>query len=299
MPQTNPLLSTLCILAAMFTLGIADNFVVLISDASSLWMFLATRSAVAVPLIITLSWLGMGTLRAKRPFWVLLRNLFNATALMIYFGSLALLPIGVVVAGLFTAPIFVLVFSVLFRGQKVGLWRWAAVGIGFTGALLVVWPEDGGITWLTLLPLLAGVFYAINAIGTRSWCEGESTLVMTLFYFAIIGLYGLVGVLVLTYGPFDAPAGADGWLLRGYVTPDVTMVWVTGVQIVGSIAGVALITKGYQLGEASYVAIVEYSLIVFASLFAWLLWGQLLGTTALFGIALIILSGSIIALRSK
>lgn len=299
MQHTNPMLSTLCILSAMFVLGIADNLIVLVSDTSSLWLFQAARSGVALPMIACLTLFGLGTLRAKRPAWVLLRNFFNALALLIYFGCLAVLPVGVVVAGLFTAPIFVMVFSVIFRGQKVGLWRWAAVAIGFGGALLVVWPADGALTWLSFLPIVAGVSYAISAIGTRAWCEGESALVMTLAYFAIIGVFGAIGLLILTVWPIDAATGVDGWVARGYVTPDATMIFVTLAQAVASIVGVVLLTRGYQLGEASYVAINEYSLIVFASGFAWLFWGQSLGVMALVGIAFIIVSGAVIALRSR
>jgi len=162
-----------------------------------------------------------------------------------------------------------------------------------------LWPEDGTLTWLSLLPILAGVFYAIGALGTRAWCEGEDALVMAFAYFFILGVYGLIGLIVLTLAPVDAAIGADGWVQRGYVTPDITTLWVTLAQAIGSIIGVVLLTKGYQLGEASFVAINEYALIVFASLFAWIIWGQTLGTLALFGIALIILSGAIIALRSN
>jgi len=86
---------------------------------------------------------------------------------------------------------------------------------------------------------------------------------------------------------------------RGYVEPNLTVVLVVVAQAVGSIIGVVLLTRGYQLGEASYVAINEYSLIVFASFFAWVMWGQTFGVIALIGIAMIIASGSIIALRSK
>lgn len=299
MQDTNPTLSTIFILSGMLVLGVSDNLVVLISQSSSLWLFHAARSLATLPMIALLAVIGFGTLYAIRPRYVLARNFFTATALLIYFGCLAVLPIGVVVAGMFTAPIFVLLFSILFRGEKVGVWRWVAVGLGFGGAILVVWPEDGGLTWMSLLPILAGVFYATGAIGTRAWCEGESVLVMTLAYFAILGVYGAIGLSILTLWPIDAPEGAAGWVLRGYVTPDATMVWVVLAQAVGSIAGVAFLTRGYQLGEASYVAINEYSLIVFASLFAWILWGQTLGLVALVGIALIILSGAIIALRSK
>ncbi len=295
MQKNNPALSTLCTLLGMFVLGVSDNLIVLVSDTSSLWLFHAVRSVLAMILIAALVVAGIGTLRAIRPRWVLARSFFNATALLIYFGCFAFLPIGVIVAGLFTAPIFVLVFSVLFRGQTVGLWRWCAVGLGFAGALMVVWPQNGGLTWLSLLPILAGVFYAVSALGTRAWCEGEDVWVMTFAYFLVLGLYGLIGLIALTVWP----AETDGWVQRGYVPVDRTMIWVVVVQAIGSLIGVVLLTRGYQLGEASYVAINEYSLIVFASVFAWLMWGQVLGPVAIWGIALIIMSGAIIALRSK
>jgi drug/metabolite transporter (DMT)-like permease len=108
-----------------------------------------------------------------------------------------------------------------------------------------------------------------------------------------------VGVAALTIWPMDAPPGVDGWLQRGLVPMTTTMFWVTIGQAVGSITGVGLLTRGYQLGEASYVAINEYSLIVFAAIFGWIIWDQTLGVLALVGIACIITSGSIIALRSK
>lgn len=299
MQTTNPKLSTICTLTGMFVLGVSDNLIVLVSDVSSLWLFHAARSAVALPLIALLAVFGVTVLRAHRPKWVLARNFFTATALLIYFGCLAVLPVGVVVAGLFTAPIFVLVLSVLFRGQSIGLWRWLAVSIGFGGALMIVWPQNGGLTWFAMLPIVAGMFYAVGAIGTRAWCEGEDAFVMAAAYFLILGVYGAIGLAVLTVWPIDAAIGVDGWMQRAYVPPDLTMVLVVVAQAVGSITGVVLLTRGYQLGEASYVAINEYSLIVFASLFAWLMWGQTLGALALCGIALIIVSGSIIALRAK
>jgi len=212
----------ICTIAGMFVLGATDNLIVLVSDVSSLWLFHAARTVVAIPLIALLATLGWGTMRAKRPLWVLARNFFTGTALLIYFGCLAVLPIGVVVAGLFTAPIFVLVFSALFRAETVGVWRWMAVAIGFAGALLIVWPEEGGLTWLSALPIVAGVFYAIGAIGTRAWCEDEDALVMAASYFFILGIYGVIGLAALTLWPVEVAPGVEGWVQRGYVTPDLT-----------------------------------------------------------------------------
>ncbi|MDA9207251.1 DMT family transporter [Octadecabacter sp.] len=299
MQETRPLLSMLCTLSGMFSLGLTDNLIVLVSETSSLWVFQTLRAVVAIGIIAAITIMGFTSLRAKRPYWVFLRNFFNAAALLVYFGCLAFLPIGVVASGFLTAPIFVLIFSVIFRGLKAGPMRWLAVALGFAGALMVVWPEDGTLTWLSLMPISAGALYAISAIGTRSWCEGEGTMVMTFAYIAILGAMGAVGLVVLTVWPVVAPDGAAGWLHRGYVAPDTTTWFVVVAQAVGSIIGVLLLTRGYQLGESSFVAINEYSMIIFASFFAWLLWGQTLGTIAFFGIACIILSGTIIALRSK
>lgn len=299
MQNTRPLLSVACTLSGMAVLGVSDNLIPFISDLSSLWLFQFARSALALPLMMLVALLGFASLRARRPLYVLARNVFTGTALLVYFGCLAFLPIGVVVAGLFTAPVFVLLFSVMFRGEQIGAWRVVAVAVGFGGALLIVWPADGRLTALSLLPVLAGALYAIGAIGTRAWCEGEDVLVVTFGYFAILGIYGLCGLIALTIWPLDAPLGPNGWVTRGWVAPDAAMVWVTVVQAVGSVIGVGLLTRGYQLGEASYVAVNEFSLIVFASLVGWVMWGQTMGWAALVGVACIVASGTIIALRSN
>lgn len=297
--HTTPKLSMLYTLAGMFVLAVTDNSIPLISGEGSLWLFQATRTTLVIPILFVLTLMGIGTLRAKRPRWVIARNFFTATSMLIYFGCLAFLPIGVVVAGLLTSPIFVLVLTIALRGQSVGIWRWAAVAAGFTGALLVVWPPDGTITAITFLPILAGLFYAVGAIGTREWCEGENVMVMNAAFFGILGLYGVIGLVVLSYLQIEPAAGPEGWVTRAFMPYTPTMIWVTVVQAIGSIIGVGLLVRGYQLGEASYVAINEYSIIVFASFFGWLIWGQTLGLMALLGIALIVVAGSIIALRSK
>ena len=299
MQATRPVLSTAFTLSGMLVLGLSDNTVPMVSAESGLWAFQALRSALGVPVLIGLSLVGFGTLLPRAIGPVMARNFFTATALLIYFGCLAFLPLGVVVAGLFTAPIFVLVISVLFRGLKVGPWRWLAVAAGFAGALMVVWPEEGGLTALALLPIVAGLFYAVGAVATRAWCEGESTVALTAGYFLILGLYGCAGMAALALWPVPAPPGPEGWLLRGAVPQDGALVFWTGVQALGSVLGVAFLTRGYQLGEASFVAVNEYSLLVFATVFAWAIWGQTVGPLALAGMALIVGSGAVIALRSR
>ena len=293
--STKPALAAISVLGGMAALGLTDNFVPHISERGSLWQFHLVRSVMAFVVLGAVVAFGYGSLRAKRPIAVLGRSLFQAGAMLIYFGCLSVLPIGVVVAGLFTSPLFVVLISILFQGKSVGLFRWAAVVIGFVGALMVIRPDPSALDPISFLPIVAGLLYAIGAVATRAWCEGESTLILTAGFFGMLGVFGLIGVFVVSG---EAPAGHDGFVLRSWGPLDAEMLFWFAVQAVGSLIGIGLIFRGYLLGEASHVAVFEYSLLVFASFWAWVLWDQTVPVLGLFGMVLIALAGSIIALRS-
>ncbi len=291
-----PGLAAASILGGMAALGLTDNFVPYISERGSLWQFHFLRALMAFVVLAALVTLGFASLRPKRPLAVLGRSFFQAGAMLIYFGCLSVLPIGVVVAGLFTSPLFVVLISILFQGKRVGPFRWAAVVIGFIGALMVIRPDPAALDPIAFLPILAGLLYAIGAVATRAWCEGESTMTLTAGFFGMLGLFGLIGIFAVSA---EAPAGHAGFVLRSWGPLDGSMFFWIAVQAVGSLIGIGLIFRGYQLGEASQVAVFEYSLLVFASFWAWVLWGQTVPPLGLAGMALIALAGSIIALRSN
>ena len=103
--QTRPMAAALCMIGAMVLLGFVDNFVATVAEEISIWQFLAVRASMAIPLICLMSMLGLGTMRPKRFWAVAVRSLLTATGLMLYFGSLAFMPIAQSLAGLFTSPI--------------------------------------------------------------------------------------------------------------------------------------------------------------------------------------------------
>jgi drug/metabolite transporter (DMT)-like permease len=279
----------------MFVLGITDNFVPYITETGSLWQFHMLRGVLAVVLLALLAVAGVGMIRPLSLRAVLGRSLFPASAMLIYFGCLSVLPIGVVVAGLFTAPLFVLLISVVFQGARVGPMRIAAVLMGFVGALLVIQPDPRALDPVAFLPIVAGLLYAIGAVVTRLWCAQESTIALSAGFFGMLALFGAIGLSIL---PTGGPAGFDGFVLRGWVPVTTDMWFWIAVQAVGSIVGIGLIFRGYLMGEAGYVAVFEYSLLVFASFWAWILWDQTVGALALFGMALIAGAGAVITLRS-
>ena len=290
-----PLAAAMAMLVAMAVIGFVDTFIGEIAKTVGLWQFHAMRSAFMMPLLILMPVLGLGVLRPRRWRRVLARSAVLSTSMMLYFGALGLMPVAQALAGMFTSPIFVLLINVVVMGQRIGPWRIGAVLLGFAGVLLVLQPGAGGISLLMLMPVAAGFFYAVSAIATRSWCEGESAVALLAANMAMLGLIG--GVVALGLSAL-ANGGEAGFLLRGWtweIGPALS--WI-GLQAVCSLGAVFLIIRAYQMDIPSNVAVFEYAVMGFGPFFAWLLWRQEVGMLQMMGIGLIILAGLVIALRS-
>lgn len=281
-------------------IGFTDNFVRIIAAEAGLWQFHAIRSVLA-GLLIALAAVPLGLrLRPVRLWAVAARSLLHGAAVMIYFGCLAFLPVVQVAAGLFTAPIFVLLISRFAFGHRIGPYRIAAVGLGFLGMILVLGPGQGAAIGLaTVLPVAAAVLYALGNIATREWCAGESASVLTAGFFVAIGLIGLVGLGALALWPQPATEGQAGFVLRGWVAPGGTFWLWTVVQAAGSLVAIGAMVRGYQLAEASRVAVFEYAVLPAAALWGWLIWGEVPDAVAVLGMVLIAAAGATIALRAR
>ncbi len=297
--EDRPMAAAGVVILSMLMLGALDNTVSIIARDTGLWQFHFLRAVLASGLILALAKMGVVTVRPVRRWAVALRGGLTGVAMLFYFGSLAFLPLGQVAAGLFTAPIWVMIISALFLGRPIGLLRASAAAIGFAGVLMVLRPFETGLNPLAFLPMVAGFFYALGALATRQYCTGESTFSMLLYFFLSLGVFGLIGSAVMTLWPHEVPAGTAGFILRGIGPMSGLSILLTMVQAVGAIIAVGLIFKGYQLGEAGQVAIYEYSLLIFAAGWSYVLFSQPLGLIPALGMGLIVISGAIISLRSR
>lgn len=299
MINQNPLRAAITMVCAMAVIGVIDNFIIRLATEIGLWQFHVIRTAMALPLIVVLSWLGFGQLASLRLWAVLLRGSLITIAMMFYFSALALMSIAEALAGLFTSPIFILLISAIALRQRIGPWRILAVALGFIGILFVLQPDPRDFDTNVLIPMAGGFFYALGMITTRMLCERESTLAMLLNNFVMLGLAGAVGLILLDLWPMVAAPGPAGFVTRGWVWPMwQALPWV-GLQAIGSVIGVFLITKAYQLGEPSFVSVFEYSVMIFGPLFAWVAFGQAITFWQIIGIILIVGAGGVIAVRSK
>lgn len=281
-------------------IGFTDNWVRVIAAEAGLWQFHATRTALAIALLALLAApLGLRLKPVNLPA-VLARSAIHGLAILIYFGALAFLPVAMVAAGLFTAPIFVLLISWLAYGERIGPFRIFAVLLGFAGAVLVLGPEAlNGASLPALLPIIAGALYALGNVATRKWCPDESAETLLAGFFLALGLMGIVGMLALTLWPLPVPTGTAGFLQRGPLWPSNTFWFWTMVQAAGSLLGVGMMVRAYQLADATRVSVFEYIILPISAVWSWVLWGQVLTPASVLGMLLIVTAGVVIAVSAR
>lgn len=288
------------VLVYAMVIGFTDNYVRVIAAEAGLWQFHATRAAMAWAILLVLA--RPLRLRLRPVNWraVAARSAIHGGGMLIYFGALAFLPVAQVAAGLFTAPIFVLLISRLAYGQAIGPLRVLAVAVGFAGVILVLGPQAmAGATLAAALPVLAGALYALGNIATRAWCPEESAETLLGGFFAALGVMGLIGMALLAVFPAEVPAGQAGFVLRGPVWPTAEFWFWTFVQAAGSLLGVGMMIRAYQIADAGRVSVFEYVILPASALWGWLLWSEQQSALAALGMALIALAGVIIALRPR
>lgn len=298
-PSSRPLFGAAMIVSGMMLIGFIDNFVQVFANYAGLWQFHLVRSVIAIPAIFVVARIAGAGLKPISWRGSMLRTTLITASMLLYFGSLPMAPIAQVGAGLFTSPIWVLVFSALFFHAPVGPRRILAVAIGFAGAMLILRPWESGFTVWSVVPIIAGALYALAMIATRRYCADEPTLGLNLLFFTMLGLAGAIGAGILKLAPQPDLAADAAFFFQGWIWPLPLPAWgLLAMQAFGSIIAVLMLTKGYQSAETSLVIPFEYTFLISASVTAWLIFGERVDQMTLIGMVLIVGAGVFIALRS-
>lgn len=288
------------ILVYAMIIGYTDNYVVVIAENAGLWQFHLTRSLMTAGILAVVALLWSVRIRPRRWKGVIARSAIHGAAMVIYFGALGYLDVALVAAGLFTAPIWVLIINRLAYGRSISALQGLAVGLGFVGVLLVLGPSAlAGASLPAVLPVIAGALYAMGNIATNEWCEGETAVTIVAGFFAALGVIGLIGMIVLWVIGSEVPPGTDYFLFRGPVWPDQAFWFWTFVQAAGSLLGVGLMIRAYQATEASRASVMEYVILPASAFWTYVIWGKGLGLTEACGMVLIAAAGIAVAFGGK
>jgi len=291
-----PALAAMLLVGGISLLGLSDNLVRLVSDDVGLGMYHFLRSAISVALFLLLKAVFGFVLLPVRWGPALVRTFLISMAMALFFSVLSFLPVAVAGAGLFTSPVFVLIFSALFFGLRPGWRRLTAVIFGSAGVWLILQPDADNFHLIQLLPVCAGAFYALSSIVTRRYCADESPYALTAMYMVMLGAVGALWSVASDLLSLTSTAGQTAFFLRGLSWPDLPGLGWIALMAVLSVIGVCMITKAYQLAETSYMAVFEYSYLITAGIIGWLLWDDRFGAAAAAGIVLIVCAGVLVSL---
>ena len=240
---------------------------------SQIMFFRCAVALIPVLVIIRLRG-GIGILRTRQKNLHLLRSLMGISAMGLAFYAFSLMPLAEAVSLLHTAPLFMTALSVLILRETVGIRRWMALLLGFSGMLLVVRPGSGMSESGSLFMLAAAFLIGCTTIVIRHLSKNDDPVCIT-FYFTVTGV--IVSML--------------GLILQGWTVPpasDLALLMLVG--LLGVLAQY-LLTLSYQRLAIAIVSPLKYLTIVFSGVIGYLIWGDIPDLQSLCGIALIIATG--------
>lgn len=235
-----------------------------------------------VPIALLMAWRPRQGIawRSRRPGLQICRSLLLIVEMGMFVWAFKTLPLADVQAVAACTPLLVVALSVPVLGEKVGWRRWAAVGLGFAGVLLIVRPGFQTIGTGTLVVLGGALLWAIYQIQLRIVGRQDSATTSALWS-------AVVGAVVMSFvAPFDwTPPDMRGWLL------------LVAAALLGAL-GHTIYSRAFVLAPASVLQPFNYLMLVFATLFGWLIFDQLPDAWTVAG-ALLIVAGGLYALHRE
>ena len=290
------------LLSGVFVLALQDSLVKLMSPQTSFWQFQILRAIGNLGFVTLLAMIGsgLGLLIPRNRSAVSLRAGLMTICMFCFFAGAPYLSVAQMAAGLYTYPLFVSALAGPVLGEKVGPWRIGALAIGCVGAAFILSPWDDDFSWIQILPVMAGFFYALNILTIRHSCRHESPLALAFTVALAFFVSGVIGAMVLTFFPVSEgaqqamPFVAIGW-------PELTFI-VIGFAFFCSVlnlAGNICLSRAYQTADSSWLAPMDFSYLIFAGIWGRLIFDSWPPPDAIAGMVLIAVAGAVTAWREK
>src|ERR1700726_4446417 len=238
----------------MFSFGDATGkfIVATYSVGQLLWL----RACAALFVLSPMIWRSRAEFgRLERPWLQLLRVILSSLEVAAFFLATVYLPLADVVTYYLACPIFVTALSALVLRERVGWRRWSAILVGFCGVLIALRPSAQTVSWPALIALGGSLSFALLMLITRSL---RATPDIVLASSQFMGSFTL-GALI---SPF------------GWVTPGISSLGLFAAAGCISVAALLCVNRSLKLAPASVVVPYQYSMILWAVMFGYVVFGD-------------------------
>jgi drug/metabolite transporter (DMT)-like permease len=197
------------------------------------------------------------------------------------FAAAGLMPLADATAISFLSPLFAMVFAIIFLGERVGPWRWGAAALAFAGAMVLTRPGSAAFEPAALIALTAAAFMGAELIFIKYLSGREGHVKILAVNNALAAALMTIPAILV----WQMPSG-EQWLML--MALSAAMV---GAQV--------LFLRGISIAEANVAAPFFYTMLIFAALYGWILFGEVPGPVTLAGAALILLGAGILTWREN
>jgi drug/metabolite transporter (DMT)-like permease len=272
-------LGILIALAGMLLFALNDVLGKWLVSTYSVSQVVLLRSLAALVVLVVLIWRnGTRVLPVERPRLQVLRVIASTGEVACFYFAVRSLPLADVMTYWLATPIYVAALSPWLLGERVGPWRWGAIALGFAGVMVALRPGEGGLTPAVAVSLLGSAAFAVMILSARAL---RGTPDVALVFWQTAGA-GAAAALVAPFA-WVAPSSVDLWLLAT-------------LGIVSMVAHLA-IARALKLADAATISPLQYTLLLWAVIFGWAVFGDVPDRSLLAGAAIIIASGLVIWLR--
>ncbi len=217
-------------------------------------------------------------------FLSFLRGLCFLTMNIFIFISVINLEFATAMTLTFSSPFFIVILSIIFLKDKIGIYRWSAIFIGFFGVVLIMKPTSDIFNFYSIFPIVTAIAWAFSVILLKYIPEGHSTAKIQL-YTLIFNVLGGVILFFLTTGHIEIKNAQDFLLMT-----------LTG--ILGGSAAILFIFS-YRLISASKMASFEYFGIPSSFILGWYFFNEAPWEQLFPGVFIIVFAGLIIIWRDS
>lgn len=244
------------------------------STGMAFWQYLIA-GVLSLPLILRI---GLDKLRTSHPLAHEVRAFVSALGVHVFvYGFASGVPIWQMVTLLATGPLFVILGSTLFLGERASTARIGAALVGFAGAIIISGVGTEGLGWSTLVPIAAAALWATTDVLTRYLAlKGESPETLTVSLLVLMTPNHLLILLAVTSFGWLVPSLLPAGVATGFpfALPSGDGLWL--LALLGVLTGAAqyLLAYAYKVADATYLQPFGDSKVPLSGLLGWILLGQ-------------------------
>jgi len=224
-----------------------------------------------------------------------LRGFFGFSAMILFFYTITVIPLGVSITLNKTSPFFVSIIAFYLLRENLSKRAITALLVGFLGVVLIAKPTGIGIGYEHFLGVLGGFFAAAAYVTIKKIKNIYDTRVIVLSFMGVGTLFPLMFFIL---SPYINPPDSISFLFEPFLLPTLQRVWLLiAFMAVISTLSQWLLTKAYSNSKASIIGVISYTNIPFAIGFGWMLGDVFPDFWTFLGISLIVLGGVIVSKR--